>query len=130
LTSHKDILIKYSMEKSLKALETATKNLDIDLTVSQNRAYYAVFYIVLALAYSDGFATGSHHKLLGWFNKKYVYENKIFEQKLSKIYSKLLSNRETFDYSVIEYPELLTVKNNIEEAKLLVNTVKNYILSI
>jgi len=130
LTQHKEILIKYSIEKSEKALEAAINNLELDLTTAQNRAYYAAFYIVLALAYFDDFQTGKHHKLMGWFNKKYVYENKIFEQKLSKIYSKLLSNRENFDYSVTEYPELETVKNNIKEAEFFVETVKKYIYSV
>lgn len=127
MTPHKDILTKHSIEKSLQALVTAEKNLDIDLSVSQNRAYYAVFYIILALAYSDDFSTGKHHQLMGWFNKKYIYENKIFDSSLSKIYSKLLSNRESFDYTVTETPKYETVCEDIEDAKKLVETVKNYI---
>jgi len=70
---HDDIfLTKYSVEKSDQALETGIKLLEIDLQTAQNRIYYAVFYLVLALGYLDGFTTGKHHQLMGWFNKKYI----------------------------------------------------------
>jgi uncharacterized protein (UPF0332 family) len=128
MKQHKEILIKYSIEKSIRALDAAEKNLEIDLNVSQNRVYYAIFYIVLALAYLDDFATGKHHKLMGWFNKKYIHEDKIFKSELSRIYSKLLSNRETFDYNVSENPNYKEVQQDLEKAKFFVETVKEYIL--
>lgn len=127
MEQHKDLLIKNSIAKSEQALVTAEKNLEIDLTTAQNRSYYSIFYIVLALAYSDDFVTGKHHKLMGWFNKKYIYENKIFEPELNKIYQKLLQNRENFDYSVTDYPNYETVKADIKDAKYFVETVKEYI---
>lgn len=128
LKQHKDILIKHSIEKSIQALDTAEKNLAIDLVTAQNRAYYAVFYIVLALAYLDEFTTGKHHKLMGWFNKKYIYEDKIFDTELNKIYQKLIASRENFDYSVTEYPDVISVKEDLKDAKYFVDTVKNYII--
>lgn len=128
MKQHKDTLIKHSIEKSENAIDTAEKNLDIDLTVAQNRAYYAVFYIVLALAYLNDFQTGKHHQLLGWFNKKFIFESKIFEQDLSKIYQKLLLSRENFDYNVSEYPQYEEAKKSIENAKYFVEKVKEYIL--
>ncbi len=89
-----------------------------------------MFYVVLALAYSEEFSTGKHHQLMGWFNKKYVYENKIFEPELSKIYQKLLACRESFDYNVSEIPNYEIVTKNLEKAKYFVDKVKVYILSL
>ena len=90
--------------------------------------YYAVFYIVLALAYLDGFKTGKHHQLMGWFNKEYIYKNKIFDTKFKNIYQTLMANREKIDYDVSSVPQKDNVEKDFEEAKFFVETVKNYIL--
>ncbi len=125
---HKDLLIKCSIEKAEEALLASKASLKVSLQNSQNRNYYAVFYIVLALAYLDGFQTGKHHQLLGWFNKEYIYKNKVFGDKLKTIYQNLLVKREKFDYSVIETPKIEVVEKDLEQAKFFVQTVKEYIL--
>mgnify|MGYP003571439479 CR=1 FL=1 len=66
-----------------------------------NRLYYAVFYIVSALGYKDGFVTSKHSQLLGWFNKKYIYEEKIFNEKMSAVYKEAFMNRQRSDYASI-----------------------------
>lgn len=126
MTPHKELLIKHSIQKSDEALIDAES--DIRLTLKQNRNYYAVFYIVLALAYLDNFQTGKHHQLMGWFNKEYIYKNTIFEEKLKTIYRNLLANREIFDYSVLATPDAEQVKEDLDDAKFFVQTVKEYIL--
>lgn len=123
-----ELFIKNSIEKSDRALSDSEQNLEISLFVSQNRNYYAVFYIVLALAYLDGFQTGKHHKLLGWFNKEYVYKNKVFDMKLNEIYKRLMSNREKSDYGVLDIPKKEQVEKGLKDAKFFVETVKEYIL--
>ncbi len=123
-----EVLIKNSIGKSEKALLDAEKSMDFSLNVVQNRIYYAVFYIVLSLAYLDGFQSGKHHQLMGWFNREYIYKNKIFDTKLKTIYRNLLANREKFDYDVSEDPEKEQVEKDFEEARLFVRTVKAYIL--
>ena len=86
-----------------------------------------MYSIVLALAYLDGFVTGKHHQLMGWFNKEYIYKNKIFDTKLKTIYQTLLANREKFDYDVSKNPEKDRVEKDFEDAKFFVETVKQYI---
>lgn len=125
---HKDLLINCSIEKAEEALLASKNSLKISLQNSQNRNYYAVFYIVLALAYLDGFQTGKHHQLMGWFNKEYIYQNKVFDNKLKTIYQNLLVKREKFDYSVAETPETEAVKKDLEQAQFFVQTVREYIL--
>lgn len=123
-----EVLIRNSIEKSDNALLAAEKSFDFSLSAVQNRIYYAVFYIVLALAYLDDFATGKHHQLMGWFNREYIYKNNIFDTKLKTIYRNLLANREKFDYDVSENPEKNQVEKDFGEAKFFVETVKKYIL--
>lgn len=103
--------------------------MEFSLRTSQNRNYYAIFYITLALAYLEGFQTGKHHQLMGWFNKEYIYKNKIFDKKLNEIYRILISNREKFDYDVSEDPQKSEVEKDYKKAELFVETVKEYILT-
>lgn len=124
---HKHILAKLSLEKADEALTTGYKNLEINLNTVQNRAYYAVFYTVLALGYMDGFVTGKHHRLAGWFNKKYVYQDKVFPPSLSKTYTGLMINRETFDYDVTEKPTKEEAIKDLEKAKSFIDELKPYI---
>jgi uncharacterized protein (UPF0332 family) len=128
MTQYDVILINNCIEKAKIALSDAEQNLNISLYVSQNRSYYAIFYIVLALAYLDSFQTGKHHKLFGWFNKEYIYKNKIFDTKLKDIYQTLLANREKADYSFSETPEREQVEKGLTDAKFFVKTIEDYIL--
>lgn len=130
MEQHKEILIKNSIEKADIALNNAESNIQSDkLLDAQNRAYYSIFYIVLALAYMDDFATGKHAQLMGWFNKKYIHENNIFNKNFSKIYQRLLINRQKFDYDVSKFPEKEQTIKDLEDAKFFVNEVKKYILN-
>lgn len=129
MEQHKKILIKNSIEKSDMAIMDAESTIQNNqLLTAQNRIYYSVFYIVLALAYSDGFATGKHHKLMGWFNKNYIYEKKVFDKTLNKIYQRVMYNREIFDYDIESFPQKEQTIKDLEDAKFFVNIVKNYIL--
>jgi len=125
---HDKILIMNSIEKADTALHDAEQNMNISFYVVQNRIYYAVFYIVLALAYLDKFSTGKHYQLMGWFNKEYIYNNKVFDVKLKDIYQTLLVNRQKFDYIVSEKPQKEQVEKGLKDAEFFVKTVKEYIL--
>ena len=128
MTQHDVILINNCIEKSKIALIDAERNLNESIYVTQNRNYYAIFYIVLALAYLDGFQTGKHHKLFGWFNKEYIYTNKVFDIRLKDIYQTLMANREKTDYGVSEVPTKAQAEQGLSDAKFFVKTVKEYIL--
>ena len=123
------VLAEYSLEKSDKALLAAEEIAEKEYQTSLNRSYYAVFYIVLALGYLDGFKTGKHPQLMGWFNKKYIYEQKLFLPKYSEIYSQLMINRDKFDYDVSSIPDYTNAIESLESAKIFIETVKPYVLN-
>jgi len=127
MKQYEKILIENCLEKANKALQDAYSNMDVSLSVAQNRAYYAIFYIVLALGYIDGFTTGKHHQLMGWFNKKYVYQDKVFDSSLAKIYNTLMINREKSDCDVTQNPVRADVIKDIDSAKVFIETVMSYI---
>ena len=126
---HKTILAKNSLDKSEQALKNAELSFNNDFfTEAHNKVYYSVFYLVLALGYLDEFVTGKHHQLMGWFNKKYIHELKLFDFKIVKIYNTLIRNRETFDYDVSQKPTKESVIKDIEDAKSFIDTVKPYVI--
>jgi len=128
MPQHKKILVQIAIEKSDAALKTSCETLDINLNNAQNRAYYAIFYIVSALAYLDDFQSKSHHFLMGQFNKRYIHEQKLFDKSLNKIYKTLIRNREASDYDFTYKLTKDNVLKDIEDAKMFIETVKPYIL--
>jgi uncharacterized protein (UPF0332 family) len=62
----KNILIKNSIEKTLTASASARKAFEYnDAEVCYNRVYYAIFYTVLALGYSENYISSKHKQLMG-----------------------------------------------------------------
>ena len=112
----KEDLIKIAIEKSNQAIKSAKDNLENkNLETSQNRIYYALFYIVTALAYKNDFITSKHGQLKGWFNKKYIYEDKVLEPYMIEIYNELYQFRQKSDYDLAYTPDTETVKESLGE---------------
>mgnify|MGYP000047800285 CR=1 FL=1 len=112
----KEDLIKIAIEKSNQAIKSAKDNLENkNLETSQNRIYYALFYIVTALAYKNDFITSKHGQLKGWFNKKFIYEDKVFEPYMIEIYNELYQFRQKSDYDLAYTPDTETVKESLGE---------------
>lgn len=63
-----------------------------------NRAYYSMFYALSALAIAEGFQTGKHAQLIGWFNRTFIKTGKT-DQRYSKILSRAFDKRMLGDYA-------------------------------
>ncbi|NLF83616.1 MAG: HEPN domain-containing protein [Candidatus Gastranaerophilales bacterium] len=128
MKQHKDILVKLSFEKADEALRSAKLNIDNNLlTAAQNRIYYALFYSVLALGYSNGFVTGKHGQLLGWFNKVFIHEKKVFSSELFALYKEAFENRTKSDYQFTWKPKKDELLVDLEQASNFVQQIKDYI---
>lgn len=126
---HKGELIKWYLEKADDALIAAKDNIKLDhLDTAQNRTYYAIFNVVSTLAFINNFATAKHKQLLGWFNRKFVYEEKIFDENLMDIYKEAYLKRQKSDYEKMFYTNKEDVEELLEKAIFFVETVKEYIL--
>ena len=85
MQEHREVLIKNAILKSEEALQDAEIAISNDrLTNAQNRIYYALFYITCGLGYLNNFVTSKHKELMGWFNKKFIYEDEAFDEELLK----------------------------------------------
>lgn len=117
-------MIKIAKDKSFQALKSAFDNIENgNLETAQNRIYYAVFYIVTALAYKHDFVTSKHNQLKGWFNKKFIYEEKLFDSFMIEIYNEVYQFRQKSDYDLSFSPDLNMVEESLSEAQEFVNRV-------
>lgn len=126
----KNILIKNCLSKSRQAISDAIYNIkDGRQNTALNRIYYSIFYSVMALAYKEGFITSSHSQLMGWFNKKFIYEEKIFDNLLNDIYKHAYKQRQESDYNLIiseNIPDNF-VRQELKNARLFIKAIKKYI---
>ena len=125
---HKDIFISINIDKSNEALRIAEFAISENaVTTALNRIYYAVFYTVTALAVKHDFITSKHAQMMGWFNKKFIHEDKVFNKELSKIYDNIFQFRQRGDYTS-EYPaDIEKAKELLVDVKVFVETVRKVI---
>ena len=130
MDEHKLILINLQIEKSEDAVSTA------ELLFSNkkfrgalNRIYYAVFYIVTALAIKHSFPTSKHTSLIGWFNKKFIHTDKVFDSKYAGFFKNLFDLRQENDYSFeSELPSTDEIDKYLFDAKEFIKVVRNEIV--
>lgn len=128
MKQHKDILVQNSLQKADEALKTAKINIENTLLDgAQNRIYYAIFYAAMALGYNNDFITSKHSQLLGWFNKKFIKEEKVFEPELFQIYQNAYKSRMESDYEFTAKPDKEKLCKSLDKAIYFVESVKNYI---
>lgn len=91
-------LIKYRLEQAIQTANDARFLIDDNkLVIAVNRIYYAVFYVITALALLHKFETSKHLQLIGWFNKTFIKEN-IFDRKYYRILDEMYKKRQKGDY--------------------------------
>jgi len=124
-TEERKIFVSINIEKSAEALKFAEIAINMSSVMTAlNRIYYAVFYTVSALAEQHGFKTTKHSTMMGWFNKKFVYEEKVFDKTLSKIYGDVFMYRQKGDYDTKMPADIVTVKKLLINAKEFIETVR------
>ena len=128
---HKDILLNINIEKSNVALKIAELSIGENAIVSAlNRIYYAVFYTVSAMAIKYDFITSKHAQMLGWFNKKFIHEEKTFDKSLNEIYRVAFDLRQENDYNDDVLPDIDKATELITDAKAFIEIVRKEINKI
>lgn len=127
----KQTLFHYRLNQAEETLSDAEKMLEQNISPRSviNRAYYAMFYSLLALfIQSDiNLKTSKHSGVITLFDKEFVHTGKI-EADYSKILHKLFSARQESDYR-----ELITLtkeeaSDHLKLAKGFLARIKNFIL--
>ena len=125
-----NILIKHRLDQAQTALDDA-KFLFEGKRSSQsivNRAYYAMFYAVLALLQKIGKVPSKHTGVISLFDTEFVIKD-IFTKELSKDLHKLFEMRQASDYKASDEITDKQAEDAIKRAGSFVESVVKYIES-
>ena len=91
-----------------------------------NRAYYAMFYAVLALLIFEPYASSKHSGVLGYFNRRFIKPG-IFPEEMGRVINKAFDLRQRGDYR--EYEELSygLVEPFVDQSRIFVQEVKDHL---
>ena len=123
-------LVAYRMEEARVALGDA-EFLSASGRSSQsivNRAYYAMFYAVLALAQLKGQVPSKHSGVIAMFDREFVHAG-VFPRELSKHLHAAFENRQTSDYQVTQNADPEETNAMLTHARAFVECVGNWLNS-
>ncbi|MBF0102269.1 MAG: HEPN domain-containing protein [Desulfobacterales bacterium] len=97
----KQTLFEYRLQQSEITLADAKKMIQSGISPLSvvNRAYYAMFYMILALfiKMNINVKTSKHTGAIGLFDKEFIISGKI-DRKYSKMLHAMFDDRQEFDY--------------------------------
>lgn len=91
-----------------------------------NRAYYAMFYAVLALAASKGVVISKHTHAISFLDKEFIKKG-VFPREISRTFHVWFDERQTNDYGEIWDIELTEAETALREAKSFVKSISDYL---
>jgi uncharacterized protein (UPF0332 family) len=93
-----------------------------------NRAYYAVFYCVLALNLKTGITTktSKHSGIIGIFDKEFILSGKL-DKTNSQIFHSLFDDRQEFDYKEQAIATNDQAETALKSAETFLLSIKKYI---
>jgi uncharacterized protein (UPF0332 family) len=122
------LLAKYRLEQAKESIDEAGYLFSGKKSPRSiiNRAYYAMYYAVLALLVFEKFISSKHSGVLSFFNKEFIKEG-IFPREMGRWINKAFELRQTGDYR--EYVQLTheQVEPYIGYAKSFIQKVEKYL---
>jgi uncharacterized protein (UPF0332 family) len=121
----KNALVAYRLTQAAETLEESVFLLDAgkSLRVVTNRAYYSMFYAILALLIDEPFASSKHSGVLSYFNRRFVNEG-VFPKEIGRAINRAFELRQQGDYRENVELALEQVKPLIEAATVFLKMVK------
>ena len=117
-------LINYRLEQADESLEAARTLLDKKLIrPSVNRAYYAMFYAVLALLARGKQETSKHSGAIALFDKDFVKQG-IFKKDFSRWLHDAFDLRQRSDYAAQYHVSRQEAERTLTNAESFVDEVK------
>jgi len=123
------ILIEYRMEQASDTVKEAEiLYAEKAMRGTVNRAYYAMFYALLALLATERLGTSKHSGAISLFDKEFVKTGK-FPKELSKSLHLAFDRRQDSDYGDMIKIDQNTAKEAIDSAKIFIAEVEKYLFS-
>jgi len=120
-------LLRYRLDQAHETLREA----DILLTSAAyrgaiNRAYYAMFYALLALLATRQLGTSRHSAAIALFDREFV-KTGVFPTSLSQALHLAFERRQTHDYGEIVEVDRASAEETLSGAQLFVDAVATYL---
>jgi len=126
----KEALFLYRMDQAEETLSDAKKMTQENLSPRSiiNRAYYSMFYAVLALFIDQDIPikTSKHSGVISIFDKEFVHTGKI-DKYYSKTLHRIFNFRQEGDYKELVKISQDDALQTVEEARIFLNAIKEYI---
>ena len=123
-------LVTYRLREAEETLRDAEKMLQSGVTPRSviNRAYYAMFYAVLALFISEGInpKTSKHSGVISVFDKEFVHAGK-FDRSFSRMLHKMFDARQECDYKELVESSAEEAAEAVKMASEFGKTIKSFI---
>jgi len=121
-------LIRYRLEQARTALSDAKFLLEGDRSPQSivNRAYYAMFYSVLALLQNIGRVPSKHTGVISLFDTEFVLKG-VFPRELSKNFHKAFELRQVSDYKTFNPVSKEKAEETLKNAHHFVEVVTKYL---
>ena len=122
-------LVNYRIEQARECLFSAEAVLEISLKNAVNRSYYCIFHAMRAVLALDKFDSKKHSGIISNFRQNYIKSNK-FDAFFSDIIGNAFEIRNVSDYEDFYVVSKSEVLQQIENAKLFLEAVENYIKNL
>ena len=124
----KNDLVAYRLLQASETLEEAVFLLEggKSLRAVTNRAYYSMFYAILALLIDEPFASSKHSGVLSYFNRRFVSEG-VFPKEIGRAINRAFDLRQQGDYRENVELTLEQVEPFIEASRAFQEMVKTYL---
>jgi uncharacterized protein (UPF0332 family) len=122
-------LLCYRMEQAHETLREAEilRN-ESALRGVVNRAYYAMFYALLALLATKQLGTSRHSGALALFDREFV-KTGVFPRELSRSLHLAFDRRQRHDYGEMANVDRQVVEETLTDAKTFVTAIETYLRS-
>lgn len=128
----REALLAFRMKEAEETLADAERMLKGGLSPrsTSNRAYYAMFYAVLALFLKEGVTakTSKHAGVIAVFDKEFIHAGKL-DIRYSKLLHKTFEARQTIDYKELVEVTVEEASGHVKGAREFVDAVKKFIAS-
>jgi len=128
----KKTLYQYRIQQAEETISDAEKMLKNHLSPRStiNRAYYSMFYAMLALYINEGLnlKTSKHSGVISIFDKEFVHTGKI-DKKFSKILHRIFIMRQEGDYKELVKISRDDAARSVVDAKEFLSAIKSFIKS-
>jgi len=126
----RETLFEYRLQQAETTLADAKKMLDEGISPRSviNRAYYSMFYMVLALFLKMNLTlkTSKHTGVISLFDREFVLPGKI-DKKYSKMLHSMFDDRQEFDYKELVEVTKDDAINGVRYAEDFIAAIKKFI---